>query len=322
MTELNKKTESLLKLLADGEFHSGQKVGELLGVSRAAISKHIGTLQDLGLDIHRVTGKGYRLSSPLSLLDKNLIAEFANNDAIEVHTVIDSTNKKLMGELNALKKGHVCIAECQTAGKGRRGRTWVSPMGSHLYLSMYWNLESGMSAAMGLSLVAGIAVVNALASLGVDGVGLKWPNDVYASGKKLAGILVEMSAQVQGPCQLVIGVGLNVKMPEQAASQIDQPWIDLNTLTLNEVDRNQLAGRLIESLILSLRHYEEDGLQAFTQRWNELDAFVGKSIKLVVGTKEEWGICRGIDDSGAVLLDQHGLVKPYIGGEISLRSGD
>lgn len=319
MSELNPNIISLLTTLAKGEFISGEALGEQLAVSRASIAKYIKQLEQLGLDIYSVKGKGYKLAQPVSLLNAENINQQVGAPEVEVFTVIDSTNQYLLNRIGQLQKGHACLAECQQAGRGRRGRTWVSPFASHLYLSLYWQLDEGMAAAMGLSLVTGIAVVNALTAMNIKGVQLKWPNDVYVEGKKLAGILVEMSAQASGPCQLVIGLGLNVNMPVQASEAIDQPWTDLKQVAGQEVDRNILAQNVILALRQTLTLYEREGLAPFISSWQQMDAFANKPVKLLIADKEVKGIARGIDKNGALLLEANGVIKPFIGGEISLR---
>ncbi|MCE2572303.1 bifunctional biotin--[acetyl-CoA-carboxylase] ligase/biotin operon repressor BirA [Motilimonas eburnea] len=309
----------LIQLLADGQFYSGEWLGEQLSVSRTTISNYIKQAQQLGLDIHTVKGKGYKLADAIELLDVDVIKRESGQEAVEVFTEIDSTNQYLMDRLDQLSSGATCLAECQSAGRGRRGRKWVSPFGSHLYLSMYWQLESGVEAAMGLSLAAGIAAVNALTALGVTGVKLKWPNDIYVNDKKLAGILVEMSAQAAGPCQLVVGLGLNIKMPSQMAAEIDQPWADLSQICGVEISRNTLAAHIIMALEQTLTLYEQAGLAPFLPRWQELDAFINRPVNLIMGPKTLSGIARGVDQQGALLVEQHGIVKAFIGGEISLR---
>ena len=195
----------------------------------------------------------------------------------------------------------------------------VSPFASHLYFSMYWRLEAGIDKASGLSLLVGIATVNALEKLGLHGVGLKWPNDLYYQGKKLAGILIELNAQASDVCHSVIGIGINVRMPEQQGKLIDQPWIDLNNISTQPVDRNQLSGLLIKELHSLLSDYEEKGLAPFLDRWFELDYFLNKQVNLIVADNVQMGICRGINEQGALLLEIDNEIKPYIGGEISLR---
>ena len=319
MSELNEKGNKLLSLLADGEFHSGEKIGALLGVSRTSVNNYIKALQEIGLDIYKVTGKGYCSAAPLTLLDQQKIKEVSGVDNVHVEQILASTNQYLLDKIHQLSNGQTCIAEYQTAGRGRRGREWISPFASHLYFSMYWRLDAGIEKASGLSLLVGIAVVNALEKLGIQGVGLKWPNDLYYQGKKLAGILIELNAQASDVCHSVIGIGINVRMPADQGKLIDQPWIDLNNISSTPVDRNQLSGLLIKELQNLLTDYEEKGLSPFLPRWFELDCFINKEVNLMVANKVQTGICRGINEQGALLLEIDQQIKPYIGGEISLR---
>lgn len=311
----------LLSKLSDGSFHSGESLGEELGMSRAAISKHIKGIQEWGVDIFRVQGKGYQLSQPLIMLDEALIQSKVSNP-VELHPVIGSTNQYLIENTTSLKSGTVCIAEYQESGRGRRGRHWVSPFGTNLYLSMYWRLDAGMAAAMGLSLVVGVAMVEALEKIGLNGVKLKWPNDLYYQDRKLAGILVEMSGQAGGAAHLVIGMGMNLAMQDRD-SAIDQPWASLSeVIGTDHIDRNVLAAEFINTLDAALKHYELHGMQNFVERWNRLDNFIGRKVKLIMGANEVTGIERGIDAQGGVLLDTDEGLKSFIGGEISLRKNE
>ncbi|MBM7456515.1 BirA family biotin operon repressor/biotin-[acetyl-CoA-carboxylase] ligase [Oceanisphaera litoralis] len=319
MSELTPLRGTLLRLLADGQFHSGEQLGERLLVSRAAVGKHVQALKALGLDVYSVSGKGYRLAVPLQLLDQARLNEALAPGRAELVPVIGSTNQHWMESLSRLEKGDICVAECQTAGRGRRGRQWISPFGGQLIMSMYWRLEQGMAAAMGLSLVVGIAVVEALETQGFAGVQLKWPNDLYLNGRKLAGILVEMSGTAGGPCQLVIGMGLNLLLPRTEQERITQPWAELAELG-NIEDRNGLVIALSRGLQRRLALFESEGIAAFREQWNRLDYFNGKAVRVLMGEQEIQGIARGIDDQGALLLElESGEIKRYLGGEISLR---
>jgi len=319
MSELNEKGNKLLALLADGEFHSGEKIGELLGVSRTSVNNYIKALQEIGLDIYKVTGKGYCSATPLALLSQQAIRDISGMNNVHVEQILPSTNEYLLDKIPNLTNGQTCITEFQTAGRGRRGRQWISPFASHLYFSMYWRLEAGIEKASGLSLLVGIAVVNALEKLGIQGVGLKWPNDLYYQGKKLAGILIELNAQASEVCHCVIGIGINIRMPAHQADAIDQPWTDLNTINAQPIDRNHLSGLLITELQTLLADYEEKGLSPFLARWFELDCFLNQDVNLIMADKIQKGICRGINEQGALLLEVDQQVTPYIGGEISLR---
>jgi BirA family biotin operon repressor/biotin-[acetyl-CoA-carboxylase] ligase len=308
----------LISILSDGEFHSGEQLGIELGMSRAAINKHIQTVRDWGVDIFTVPGKGYSLPSPIQLLDEAQILSFLPEGRVSVLPVIDSTNQYLLDRIATLSSGDACVAEYQQAGRGRRGRKWFSPFGSNLYLSMYWKLEQGPAAAMGLSLVIGIIMAEVLQKLGAADVRVKWPNDLYLKDRKLAGILVELTGKTGDAAHLVIGAGINLRMREPSADSIDQGWINLQEAGVN-IDRNQLTATLLTELRLALRQFEIDGLAPFISRWSSLDNFIDRPVKLLIGEQEIHGIERGIDQQGALLLEQDGVIKPYIGGEISLR---
>lgn len=324
-----KKTDTktaVVKMLADNQFHSGQQLGYTLGVSRAAIAKHIKHLQELGLDIHSVQGKGYRLSNPIQLLSQPRIASLCERQGqgnIEVLNIIDSTNDHLKAQIPELNMGDVCLAEAQTKGRGRHGRTWVSPYGASLYCSMYWRFEGGFQAVNGLSLVIGLAIVSALKELGISGVGLKWPNDVYCQGKKLAGVLIEAEGQMESDCHCVIGVGLNIGLPESVVA-IDQPWIDLQQ-TGNEVpERNVLAAALVRQLRHHVQIFAEFGLAPFHVAWCELDIYRDSPVRLLLADRQILGVGKGIDETGGLLLDityADGTVgqERFYGGEISVR---
>ena len=185
----------LIALLANGEFHSGEQLGETLGMSRAAINKHIQTLRDWGVDVFTVPGKGYSLPEPIQLLNAEKILSQLDDGSVAVLPVIDSTNQYLLDRIGELKSGDACVAEYQHAGRGRRGRKWFSPFGANLYLSMFWRLEQGPAAAIGLSLVIGIVMAEVLRKLGADKVRVKWPNDLYLQDRKLAGNLVELTGK-------------------------------------------------------------------------------------------------------------------------------
>ena len=320
MRHLTTRQQQLLRLLADGEFHSGEQIGRQLVISRAAVSQQIKGLKALGLDIFSVTGKGHALAQPLELLDAVALQQVAGGAPIHCVAMIDSTNQYMMSRLGDWQKGECLLTEYQTAGRGRRGRQWVSPFGSQLMMSLYWRLEEGMAAAMGLSLVVGVALVETLQSFGYHEVGLKWPNDVYAQGAKLAGILVEMSATSGGSCHVVIGVGLNLSMPLQPLPAITQPWTALSAIASAPVARNRFSGEFIRRLRCALLEFEQGGLTPFLGRWNQLDIYRDRPVRLLVGEQEIRGVARGIDGQGGLLLETESGLQTFVGGEISLRA--
>jgi len=319
MKQLNSRQQALLAVLADGAFHSGEQIGVKLGISRAAISQQIKSLRLLGLEIFSVTGKGYRLNTPLQLLNRESIQQHLNDVPVHTCAVIDSTNQYMMAQLDRWQKGECLLAETQTAGRGRRGRQWHSPFGSQFIMSMYWRLDDGPSAAMGLSLAIGVAVVQALESVGYRDLSLKWPNDIYMARRKLAGILVEMSAAVGGICHLVIGVGVNLNLPDAVIAQLDQPCAHLAEQPV-VVDRNQLSATIIRALRNALALFEKQGLTAFLMDWNRLDIFMQQPVQVLLGNQVIHGIYCGIDEQGNMLLQDHEGMHKFVGGEISLRA--
>jgi BirA family biotin operon repressor/biotin-[acetyl-CoA-carboxylase] ligase len=316
--------EKLIKLLANGEFVSGEYLGAKLGVSRAAISNHIKALSAMGLDIYKVTGKGYKISQVLNLLNYDEIVDhltsFGSNNKVEVHTIIDSTNSYLLRKIpHQISLGQVCVAEYQQQGRGRRGRTWQSPFASHLYLSLYHPLDTGMSEAMGLSLVVALALCDTLALFTTETIQVKWPNDVYISGKKIAGILLELEGQAEGYGHCVIGIGLNVQMPKSSADKIDQPWTDLQQHTDSVINRNLLTANLIHHLNKRLNIHRKYGLASMLPEWHKKDYFLHKPVKVITGQKTIDGIYKGVNEQGGLVLQTAAHEKIVFGGEVTLR---
>ncbi|ACQ94385.1 biotin/acetyl-CoA-carboxylase ligase [Tolumonas auensis DSM 9187] len=319
MKQLNSRQQALLSMLADGGFHSGEQIGIALGISRAAISQQIKSLRQLGLEIFSITGKGYRLDTPLQPLNAEIIRSHLHGAPVHTCAVIGSTNQYMMAQLDRWQKGECLLAETQTAGRGRRGRQWHSPFGSQFIMSMYWRLDDGPSAAMGLSLAIGVAVVRALEAQGYQGLSLKWPNDIYMARRKLAGILVEMSAAVGGLCHLVIGVGINLNLPDDVIARLDQPCAHLAEQTA-AIDRNKLSAAIIHALRETLALFEQQGLSAFLTEWNRLDMFMQQPVKVLLGDQIIHGTYCGIDGQGNMLLQDGNGIRKFVGGEISLRA--
>ena len=319
MKQLNSRQQALLSMLADGGFHSGEQIGTALGISRAAISQQIKSLRQLGLEIFSITGKGYRLNTPLQPLNADIIRSHLQGAPVHTCAVIGSTNQYMMAQLERWQKGECLLAEMQTAGRGRRGRQWHSPFGSQFIMSMYWRLDDGPSPAMGLSLAIGVAVVRALEAQGYQGLSLKWPNDIYMARRKLAGILVEMSAAVGGLCHLVIGVGINLNLPDDVIARLDQPCAHLAEQTA-AIDRNKLSAAIIHALRETLALFEQQGLSAFLTEWNRLDMFMQQPVKVLLGDQIIHGTYCGIDGQGNMLLQDGNGIRKFVGGEISLRA--
>jgi len=323
---ISDKQKQLLSLLSDGAFHSGTQLATTLGISRSAVWKQLNGLGQWGIHHAAVSGKGYRLDKPLELLAVAAINAALNPQtgdlisALDIHHQIDSTNRYLVeaAQHNA-PSGSVCFAEYQTAGKGRRGRQWVSPYGSNIYLSILWRFQQGPASISGLSLAIGVAVIRALRQHQINGIGLKWPNDIYHQGKKLGGILVEVSGESDGPCSAVIGLGLNLFMPETDAENITQAWTDLSKITGHkQLSRNALAGILLNHLLSVIAEYERGGIQAYLDEWRGYDCLNGNAATLFIGQQQFEGIVRGIDDNGMLLLERtDGNVQTFASGEVS-----
>lgn len=320
--------KKILSLLADGEFHSGAELAEVLGVSRSAVWKQLNGLESLGVQHAAVSGKGYRLSHPLELLDSAKILDYLDQKSrtlisgLEIHDQIDSTNSYLssLARLNA-PSGMICLAERQLAGKGRRGRRWVSPYGSNILLSILWRFQQGPAAISALSLAIGVAVIRALRRLNIDNAGLKWPNDIYSEGKKLGGILIEVAGENEGPCYAVTGLGLNLFLPDEEAESIDQPWTDLSRMTGGRrIGRNRLIGELISQMVTVLADFEQTGLAAYLDEWREYDCLRGESASVFIGMQQFEGTLEGIDAQGFLLMrDAEGRRRAFASGEVSFR---
>ncbi|HEY5789371.1 MAG TPA: bifunctional biotin--[acetyl-CoA-carboxylase] ligase/biotin operon repressor BirA [Gammaproteobacteria bacterium] len=316
----------VLEQLADGRFHAGPALAASLGVSRAAVWKAVQRLAGLGVEVHAVRGRGYRLAAPLELLDAARIEAAVGPRArallrgIEVHREIDSTNRHLMQRAyNGAGSGLACLADSQRAGRGRRGRSWYSPLGHNLYLSLLWRYAHGPEVLSGCSLAVGVVLAQLLQELGLQQVRLKWPNDLLCGGRKLGGILLETAGESGGPCSVVVGIGLNLRMPGQGVA-IDQPWTDLaSALGERAPPLNRLAGAVLERLLPLLDAYPASGFAAYQAEWRRFDALAGARVALQLGERTVHGECRGVDASGALLLLHDGVERRYHGGEASLR---
>ncbi|TKB46518.1 bifunctional biotin--[acetyl-CoA-carboxylase] ligase/biotin operon repressor BirA [Ferrimonas sediminicola] len=314
----NENRQRVLEALLDGEFHSGAHLAGQLGLSRTAVNNHIQALESLGLDIYSVKGKGYRLACPMTLLNREAIASGLSS-SVYLFDEVESTNSFLLQNLGQLASGDCCLAERQSQGRGRRGRQWISPYAGSLYLSLYWRLPGGVAQAGGLSLVVGVLLVDALESLGITGVSVKWPNDLYYGEAKLAGILVEMRGQYGEPADMVIGCGINVNLGVDAAAEIDRAWTDLRLVTGEPVDRNRLANAVIRHLQQGLTLFEAQGLAPFIERWRRHDRYLGKPVRILLGESEVLGVAAGIDANGALLLETEDGIRAFNSGEVSLR---
>ncbi|MEM0953890.1 MAG: biotin--[acetyl-CoA-carboxylase] ligase [Pseudomonadota bacterium] len=318
-------TRQALTILADGEFHSGEDIGRALGISRAAVWKNLSQLQEHGLALESKHRRGYRVPGGLDLLDREKILACMQTperiDALDVLLETDSTNRIAMERDSIPDKAYVCTAEWQRQGRGRLGRTWVSPIANSIYLSAGWQFANGVADMQGLSLAVGVVVAQTLEQIGIEGVGLKWPNDLVADGK-LGGILIELKGDLAGPCTAVIGIGLNGAVPEHSAEDIDIPFTDLRRLSGGTLpDRNRLVGTLLDNLMALLVRYPKEGLSACQQEWDRLDQLSGQPVTVHTGCDSVSGVARGIDTRGALQLETAQGIQSFEGGEVSLKAG-
>ncbi|WP_253868811.1 bifunctional biotin--[acetyl-CoA-carboxylase] ligase/biotin operon repressor BirA [Microbulbifer sp. THAF38] len=315
----------VLELLADGEMHSGEALGAALGVSRAAVWKQLQKLEQYGLILQSIKGQGYRLPGGLELLSAESIYRALGEEAgallreLILFDEVDSTNTQLLS-LMEKGEGHAValLSERQSAGRGRRGRQWISPYGAGISLSVGWEFNGGVQCLEGLSLAVGVAIARALKRFSVPDVRLKWPNDVWCRGRKLSGVLLELKGDLTDRCAVVIGIGLNSGLRNESATAIDQPWADLQQVKPG-ISRNQLIAAILAELLPLLYSYAEQGFSAYREAWMQLDQFAGQKVTLQAGTQTWCGIAAGVSEKGALELNIDGEIQHFHGGEISLR---
>ncbi len=315
----------LLQRLIEGPV-SGDVLARDAGLTRAAMWKRIQALREGGVRIGAQAGRGYALAEPVELLDAERIRaplQAATVDALsslDVAWSLDSTNSELLRRKAPERGVEVLLAEQQTGGRGRRGRQWASPIASNLYLSLSRQFSGGLARLGGLSLVVGVAVAEALRQAGYGAVGVKWPNDLLAHGRKLGGILVEGGGEHGGPVRAVIGIGVNVRMPAPVAMTIDQAWTDLAGLGDGAPSRNALAAQLLDALLPALEQFDRDGLPPFLARYAALDVLAGRAITVHGPQGDEQGVADGIGDDGALRVRMEQGVRQVHAGEVSVRA--
>jgi BirA family transcriptional regulator, biotin operon repressor / biotin---[acetyl-CoA-carboxylase] ligase len=314
--------QAVLALLSDNEFHSGEELGAALGVTRAAVWKKLKKLESIGVSVHSVKGRGYRLPSPLELLSEDSLRQYGVPDEVTIKLAFEteSTNgdaKRCISQGTSLPA--LISVERQTQGKGRRGRQWESGVAKNITFSFVWRFENGPNVVEGLSLATGVAVARVLKKIGVPNPGLKWPNDVQVDGQKICGILLEMVAD-QDVCHVIIGIGLNVEMDSSVMKHVDQPWTDLVSRLKSRPSRNRILAELTKELIEVCKLFEEGhGMKHFQHHWQAYDVLFNQSVTVSTVSQQRHGIARGIDQKGALLLEEHGELVALHGGEISVR---
>ena len=318
---------ALLRRLSDGAFHSGETLAQAVGLSRARVSQLLRHADEAGVQLERVRGRGYRLLEATSFLDAAEVRRAGgprlDRLALDVLDSIDSTNSELLRRATRVDvHRRVLAAEAQTAGRGRRGRSWTGVVGGSLAFSFGWRFECAPCQLGGLSLAVGVAVVRGLARAGFPGVALKWPNDLVHGERKLGGVLIELSGDGQGPSLAVIGVGVNVRLPQGFREAIAQPVIDLAGIDDHaRVDRNAVLAAVLEAMDALLEQYANEGFSSFRAEWERYHVLQGKAARVVLpdGSAMD-GVVAGVDGDGALLLDGGGRRLRYVNGEVSLRA--
>lgn len=317
-------TLPILRTLSDGAFHSGEDLAAQYGVSRASIWNALQGLDAQGVRLFKIRGRGYQLADPIEWLDSSVITTHFGPSAqqidLQILDVAESTNSLLMQR--ATQGGHAqCIVtEMQTQGRGRRGRAWYGALGGSLTFSLLWRFNLGASQLSGLSLAVGVALVRALHELGHSGIHLKWPNDLVHGYRKLGGVLIELQGDAMGPATAVIGVGLNLRLPEQVKNKIDQAVVDLHTLMQPAVSRNALLGSALHHLAEMLVLFESQGFEALRAEWEQAHAYHEKPVIMRMPDGAEiHGVVRGVGPDGALILDTPSGERRFGSGEMSMR---
>ena len=316
-------TLEVLRLLQNGEFQSGEAIGKALGITRGSVSNALANSDDFGLTVYKVHGRGYRLVTPVQWLSRDAILEHLGRQVpfdIEIVDETGSTNTALLERATrGAPSGTVLVAELQTRGRGRRGRDWHSGLGGALTFSVLWRFEQGAGFLSGLSLAVGIALARVLRRHGAEDAMLKWPNDVLWRYLKVAGILIELAGDVMGPTVAVIGVGINLRLPEAVKARIDQPVVDLVKIGI-EVDRNRLFAEFLVELDVVLRRFSGEGFAPFRHEWNRMHAYQDRMVFLRMPDKTELqGKVEGVAEDGALMIKTRSGMRKFYGGELSLR---
>lgn len=322
MTDLD-----LLRCLADGDGHTAAALATALGVAESDVGDLAARLNEQEISVRGSEQGVLKLHGPLDLLDERAIAQRAR-DAVARLTRLEialdpgSTSATLQSRAQTTDiHGHALFAERQSAGRGRLGRPWVSPLARNQYLSIAWTFAGGVESIQGLSLAVGAALADQLEATWQIPVRLKWPNDVYCQERKLGGILINIAGDSTGACTAIVGIGLNVQMPEDAAETIDQPWTDLTTQVGSPVNRSEVAADMLTAIVPLLANYEPGGFKAWRDRWQHRDLLYGEQVH-VSGAQTFCGVAGGVNDEGTLLVRTESGVEAVYGGDVTLRRAD
>jgi BirA family biotin operon repressor/biotin-[acetyl-CoA-carboxylase] ligase len=322
---MNSLTFPILKLLADGKFHSGEAIAQHFNVSRATVWNAIQHAESLGIEVFSVRGRGYKLPQTLTLIDKqsivNKMSPQLNWLNVEVFDTLPSTNSYLMQNMGAKTHGTCVVSNLQTSGRGRRGREWQASLGASLTFSLLWRFQCGAAALSGLSLAVGVALIRSLHELGATEAKLKWPNDILVDQKKLAGILIELQGDMEGPSTAVIGVGINLQLPESVLQKIDQPATDLHQTLAHTINPNALMATLLKHLVDVLLTFERAGFDELRDEWTAHHAYHQQPVRMLMPDGSEvTGVVQAISENGSLMIETAKGMQKFMSGEISLRS--
>lgn len=316
---------ALLKALIAGP-KTGIELAEALGMSRAAVWKRIEHLRAQGLEISALEHEGYVLLNPTELLDAEKIRALLSAQqkkeiaALHVDFQTGSTQQNALA-CSAPEYGiDVWLAECQSAGLGRRGKAWQSPPLSNIYCSVNRRFACSISELSGFSLAVAVMLAESLQRVcSTDMLQLKWPNDIWLDEKKCAGLLIQVRGEANGPCDVTLGFGINVQMSEQAGRGIDQAWTTLAEHSSAPLNRNVVVASILGDLLHGFEQYQAQGLPAFISRWRALDGLQGQVVSIATGTTRVDGVARGVDQDGALLVEHDHVINRYHSGEVSVR---
>lgn len=322
---MNSLTFPILKLLADGKFHSGEAIAQHFNVSRATIWNALQHAESLGIEVFSVRGRGYKLPQALTLLDKQAIVNnMSPQNAwlnVEVFDTLPSTNSHLMQNMGAKTHGTCVVTNLQTSGRGRRGREWQASLGASLTFSLLWRFQCGAAALSGLSLAVGVALIRGLHEIGATEAKLKWPNDILINQKKLAGILIELQGDMEGPSTAVIGVGINLQLPESVLQKIDQPATDLHQILAHTINPNSVMAILLKHLLDVLFTFESTGFDELRDEWAKHHAYHQQAVRMLMPDGSEVnGVVQAISENGSLIVETANGLQKFMSGEISLRS--
>ena len=318
-------TLPILRLLSDGEFYSGEALAVQLGVSRVSIWNALQNIDALGVELYKVRGRGYQTPIPIEWYEYTKIEPHLGEQAsllqLQILDVVESTNSLLLRSIvQDESHGQCLVAEIQTHGRGRRGRSWQGALGGSLTFSLLWQFNIGVSQLSGLSLTVGVALARALRELGVPNIQLKWPNDVLHSYHKLGGVLIEVQGDALGPSTTVVGVGLNYRLNAHVKNRIDQATIDLCSIKADMASRNQVLGVALRHLAEVLSIFTRQGFCALRQEWLKLHAYQNKRVALRMPDNSEiLGVVRDVSEEGMLILETASGERRFGSGEISLR---